>query len=278
MSGHVLIVPQTSPLPTPAAVVRNLVRVADQLAAHARAVVFRRRIGTREVAGLLEGMDERARQLQRSWDEEAEQLRRVCTEAASATGRDLRFTELDLRDDPMQALTGLARSHDYCVLPIGATVEDEYQVLSTLLAGSGGPVVLMPDDPATAPGARWEHAVVAWTPSPKAGRALKDAAPLLAKARTVSVLVVREPGSEANLERALDAIRYLKTKGVEASVVSVPADGERVGVRISRFMDDNAADLLVIGAPSRTDEADFRLHSKGIDIMDRARWAMLVSA
>jgi hypothetical protein len=43
-------------------------------------------------------------------------------------------------------------------------------------------------------------------------------------------------------------------------------------------MDDNSADLLVMGAPSKPIEADFRLHSKGIDVMEEARWAILISA
>jgi hypothetical protein len=43
-------------------------------------------------------------------------------------------------------------------------------------------------------------------------------------------------------------------------------------------MDENSADLLVMGAPSKPHEADFRLHSKGIDVLEAARWAILISA
>jgi hypothetical protein len=278
MPGHVLIVVQTSPLPTPAEVVKSLVRVADQIAEDATAVIFRRHVSTREIGRLLEDMDDRARKLQRGWDSEAEQLAQVCTAAAVQVGLELNLAEIDLRADPIDNLTALARSHDYSVLPIGPTVEDEYDVLAALLQGAGRPVVLIPDRPASPPTARWERAVVAWTPSAKAARALKDAVPLLHKARTVSVLVVREEGAELNVERALEAVRYLETREINASVVSVPTDSQRVGLRISRFMDENSADLLVMGAPSKAHEADFRLHSKGIDVMEEARWAILISA
>jgi nucleotide-binding universal stress UspA family protein len=278
MTGHVLIVAQTSPLPTPSEVVQNLVAVADQLADDATAVVFRRRVWTTEVGRLLDDMDERAKMFQRRWDAEAEQLAKVCTAAAAQFGLQLRLAEIDLRDDPIGDLTALARSHDYCVLPIGPTVEDEHDVLAALLDGAGRPVVLMPDRPSSRPTARWKRAVVAWTPSAKAARALKDAVPLLQKAKAVSVLVVREDGAEANVERALEAVRYLETRGINGSIAFVPADGQRIGQRISRFMEDNSADLLVMGAPSKPHEADFRLHSKGIDVMEEARWAILISA
>jgi nucleotide-binding universal stress UspA family protein len=278
MPGHVLIVVQTSPLPTPAEVVKSLVRVADQIAEDATAVIFRRRVWTTEVGRLLEDMEDRAKTLQRGFDAEAEHLAQVCTSAAAQAGLELQLVEIDLRDDPIEDLTALARSHDYCVLPIGPTVEDEHDVLAALLHGAGRPVVLMPDRQRSPPSARWERAVVAWTPSAKAARALKDAAPLLHKARSVLVLVVREEGAESNVERALEAVRYLETRGINASIATVPVEGQRIGLRIAQFMEENSADLLVMGAPSKPHEADFRLHSKAIDVMEAARWAILISA
>jgi nucleotide-binding universal stress UspA family protein len=277
MPNHVLIVVQTSPLPTPPEVIQKLVSVADQLAENATAAVFRRHLATREVGRLLQDMEDRARELQRGWDAEAEQMAQVCTAAAAQAGLELKLAEIGLGGDPIEELTALARSHDYSVLPIGPTVEDEYDVLAALLHGAGRPVVLIPDRPPSTSAARWAHAVVAWTPSAKAARALKDATPLLLKARTVSILVVREEGAESNVDRALDAVRYLETRGIKSSVVSLPAGGQRIGLRISRFMDENSADLLVMGAPSKPHEADFRLHSKGLDVMEEARWVILIS-
>ncbi|MDP3495480.1 MAG: hypothetical protein Q8R82_20420 [Hyphomonadaceae bacterium] len=49
MLGHVLIVVQTSPLPTQPLVVQRLVSVADQISDNVTAVIFRRRIWTNEV-------------------------------------------------------------------------------------------------------------------------------------------------------------------------------------------------------------------------------------
>lgn len=123
MPNHVLIVVQTSPLPTPPEVIQKLVSVADQLAENATAAVFRRHLATREVGRLLQDMEDRARELQRGWDAEAEQMAQVCTAAAAQAGLELKLAEIGLGGDPIEELTALARSHDYSVLPIGPTVE-----------------------------------------------------------------------------------------------------------------------------------------------------------
>lgn len=277
MPGHVLIVAQTLPEPTPPDVVRALVGVADQMAGDATAVILRRRVWTTKVGRLLEDLDERARTLQLGFDAEADRLAGACAEAAAQAGLELKVVQVDLADDALERLTALARSHDYCVLPLGPSAEDGLDVLAALLHQAGRPVVLVPDQPRSPPSTRWAHAVVAWTPSAKAARALKDAAPLLKKARTVSVLVVRDEAARSDPERAREAVRYLKARGIGANIVSVQAGGERVGQRIARFMDENAADLLVIGAPSKPHEADFRLHSTGTDLIGAARWAILIS-
>lgn len=278
MPGHVLIVVQTSPLPTSGLVVQRLVSVADQLAHDATAVIFRRRIWTSEVGQLLEDMDERARTLQEGYDAETKQLAEVCSAAAVQAGLQLELAEIDLNDDPIDALATLARSHDYCVLPVGPSVEDELDVLAALLYQAGRPVILAPDRLSSAASPRWEHAVVAWRSNAQASRALKEAMPLLRKARSVSVLVVREDGAGFNPDEPLEAVRYLKTRGVSADIRSVPAEGQPIGPRIARFMDETSADLLVMGAPSKPFEADFKRHSKGIDVIDEARWVILISA
>lgn len=278
MLGHVLIVVQTSPLPTSPEVVKRLVSVADQLSDHVTAVIFRRHIRTTEVGQLLEDMDERARTLQRGYDAAAEELARACSSAAAQAGLEMKVAEIDLSDDPIDALATLAREHDYCVLPIGPTVEDELDVLGALLYRAGRPVVLVPDHLTSPPPARWERAVVAWTPSAQAARATTDAIPLLRKAKTASILAVREAEGDFGADRALEAVRYLQSRGVAADIWAVPADGEAIGRRIARFMDETAGDLLVMGAPSRPFQADFTSHSKAIDVIRDAGWVILISA
>lgn len=59
---------------------------------------------------------------------------------------------------------------------------------------------------------------------------------------------------------------------------AVSANGEAVGQRIARFLYENLADLLVMGAPSSPIQADFKLHSKAIDVIVKAGWAVLISA
>lgn len=278
MPGHVLIVVHTSPSPTAPDVVRRLVSVADQLGEVVTSVIMRKQVRTREVGRLLEGMGERARTLQQGYDAEAEELARVCASAAAQAGLECNLAEIDLDEDPMEALARLARAHDYCVTPMGPSVEDEWELLATLLHRGGRPVVLTPDQPSSPLPPRWARAVVAWTPSAQVARAMKEAVPLLRKAMAVSVLVVQESVEEFSVDSAAEAVRYLETRGVSADIRSVPAGGQSVGKRIARFMSENSADLLIMGAPSQPLEADFTLHSKGVDVIEGARWVMLLSA
>jgi nucleotide-binding universal stress UspA family protein len=277
MPGHVLMVAETSPTPTSPGVVQGLVSVADQLGEAVTAVIFRRRIRTSAVGGILEGLGGRARALQRTYEAEAEQLAEACASAAAQAGLDFRLAEIDPDDDPLAALASLARTHDACVLPLGPTAHDELDRLAAVLHRAGRPVVLIPDLSPVSPSARWRQAVIAWTPSAQVARAMKEAAPLLRKAEAVSVLVVQEKVEEFSVEGAIEALRYLQTRGVEAHIRSVPADGQAVGLRIAQFMDENSADLLVMGAPSKPLEADFTVHSKAIDVLEHARWVILVS-
>ncbi|HVI60032.1 MAG TPA: universal stress protein [Luteimonas sp.] len=129
----------------------------------------------------------------------------------------------------------------------GATVEAERAVFSSLLLGSGRPLLLVPRE------ARWPSplgkVVVAWRPSPEASRALHDALPLLRRARSVDLVVV-DPrvGETAHGELpGADIAAHLGRHGLAVDVVSVPREGLSTGEAILRHAREAGAQLVVAG-------------------------------
>jgi nucleotide-binding universal stress UspA family protein len=96
-----------------------------------------------------------------------------------------------------------------------------------------------------------ERAVVAWTDTREAARALADALPLLAQAKTVTVLQVGEGRDQAEPARAKLAgvVEHLQRHGIKADADYLPAGkGATTGNVLLSRVADLSADLLVMGA------------------------------
>ena len=88
---------------------------------------------------------------------------------------------------------------------------------------------------------------------------MRDALPLLTKAREVRVLTVvgEKPGARAGLGE--DASRHLSAHGVAAVVDEVDPDGRRVGQVLEDYVGKCGCDLLVMGAYGRSRVREFIL-------------------
>lgn len=117
-----------------------------------------------------------------------------------------------------------------------------------LLLATGVPFLLLPE---SWNGSAAGHVVVAWNASREARRAISDALPLLAEARSVTVLVV-DPGrnSRHGEEPGSDLAHYLGRHGVSVTVERVDSNGEPIAKVIMDYAGEHAADLIVIGAYS----------------------------
>jgi nucleotide-binding universal stress UspA family protein len=95
-----------------------------------------------------------------------------------------------------------------------------------------------------------ERAVVAWTDTREAARAMSDALPLLKLAKSVTVMQIGDKGADQEARRAAltGVAGYLERHGVKAAAEFVPGGGDvaPADLLLSRVA-DLAADLLVMG-------------------------------
>lgn len=179
--------------------------------------------------------------------EEAEATVRRVHDAASEAGVSSTMDMPRMHQEPVGAeLARLARVHDLTIL--NAPAHDSHDlryVLEDVLFDSGRPVIVVPaTDGAVDP----DHIAVAWDGSARAARAVKDALPLLQKARRVSVVTVSGEKDLSRLASGADLAAYLASHDVDATLVSLSAKGAKASSRLRDFVADEGAGMIVMGA------------------------------
>jgi nucleotide-binding universal stress UspA family protein len=95
--------------------------------------------------------------------------------------------------------------------------------------------------------------LVAWNASREAARAVRDALPLLKRARRVDVVAFDPQRSADHGEQpASDIALYLARHGVRASAAQQRGTGIEIGAQILSRAADMEADLIVMGAYGRS--------------------------
>lgn len=157
------------------------------------------------------------------------------------------------------AIPRLAPLHDVVVM--GACADDRgdsaYSPLAADLAITmRTPVLLVPESAqgfdVSAP------VLVAWNGSSEAANALRTALPLLARARDVVLLSVREPSDAPQLATSA-AARYLERHGVTATVREEAPAGGGVAETIAAIAQETGTGCIVMGAYGRSRLREFIL-------------------
>jgi nucleotide-binding universal stress UspA family protein len=120
-----------------------------------------------------------------------------------------------------------------------------------------------------------EHALIAWKSGRESARAVKDALPLLEKAKTVTVLSVNADDSAHYPGQDLAA--YLARHGVKAEARKTVAGDIDVADVVLSTAADIGADLLVMGAYSRSRLREAVLGGVTRDVLDRMTLPTLLS-
>jgi nucleotide-binding universal stress UspA family protein len=114
-----------------------------------------------------------------------------------------------------------------------------------ILAESGRPVVVVPGIQRDS--ARFDRIVAAWDGSQAAARAIGDAAPLLARAKHVEIVVADAAVLSQPVVNGGERIaRRFARLGVEASFHRLPGDGDAANLLLSHAA-DFGADMIVAG-------------------------------
>ncbi len=122
--------------------------------------------------------------------------------------------------------------------------------LEAALRETGRPVAVVPPETREA---LCRCVAIAWNGTIEAGRAIAAALPLLAGADRILVLSVGEEGKPGSAAR--DVVEYLAWHGIEAAAETLDAGPRSVGASLLDAATAAGADLLVMGAYTRS-----RLH------------------
>jgi len=110
-----------------------------------------------------------------------------------------------------------------------------------------GPVIIVPSG--FAGPIKAERILLGWKPCREAGRAVRDALPLLARAK-VTVLSVGATPTPHDSARELQ--QRLKRLGISAEVLDSPRQDDDAATVIEHIITDQKSDMLVMGAYSRS--------------------------
>ncbi|MGE5565876.1 MAG: universal stress protein [Parcubacteria group bacterium] len=151
-----------------------------------------------------------------------------------------------------------ARTRDLCIIPAFDTTDGQRALAEAAIFGSGRPVVTFRNN-AALPAAGLGMVAVAWDGSRCAARALADALPLLAKAKSVRVVTVTGEKPSAVSGMGAEVVRHLTAHQIGAVVDDVDCKGRRIGPALVDHLDRIGADLLVMGAYGHSRVREFVL-------------------
>ena len=179
--------------------------------------------------------------------------------SAGCAREDISFEFRHFRQDEVNDSAALNSLHADLVIVggLGAGGLPSDWSAETLLLATGVPFLLLPE-PWT--GSATEHVVVAWNASREARRAIADALPLLAGARSVTILVVDpQKNPRHGDEPGADVAHYLTRHGAKVAVEQVQSHAEPIAKVILAYAERHKSDLIVVGAYShaRTTEMIF---------------------
>ncbi len=140
----------------------------------------------------------------------------------------------------------LARLYDLTVVLQPEPDRDTFDntVPQEILFQSGGPVIFIPY---THKGPfEPTHIGIAWDGSRQAARALRDAAPFLARAQTITIISVNENEIPAEVSAATLAT-HLARQELTAGIVRMSADRTDIQPMILSIAADSGLDLIVMG-------------------------------
>ena len=163
-----------------------------------------------------------------------------------------------------ETIGAMARLHDLAIVlqPESQASTFDNTMPQEILFESGGPVLFIPYthkgpyDP--------KHVGIAWDGSRVAARAVRDAAPFLARAQAVTIICLNEVPNPETSSAALAA--QLARRGVTAQIERMSADRASIQPAILSIAADAGLDLIVMGGygHSRLQERILRGVTRGM--------------
>jgi nucleotide-binding universal stress UspA family protein len=169
--------------------------------------------------------------------------------AVKATGISAETRLLDASIAGASDLFGrIARRFDLAVVgqAHGEQGASEELLIEGALFGSGRPMIIVPRSQ-TAP-FKLDHVMACWDGSRPAARAIGDALPLLARAKSIEIVVVTGERDKSGEITGANMKRHLERHGIQTEITRVAAGSAGVQDAILAHATNNGADFLVMGA------------------------------
>jgi nucleotide-binding universal stress UspA family protein len=144
------------------------------------------------------------------------------------------------------AVTERAPAADLLVAPNPATAESARDIVEHTLLDTGRPVLIAPAGPPQDPA---RSAMIAWTPTLQAWRAVSAAVPLLMQGGRVEIVSVGQDDEAIAASRA-DVMAYLGWHGIAATVRHVQPTTRGIGDTLLNEAGEADVGMLVMGAYS----------------------------
>jgi nucleotide-binding universal stress UspA family protein len=141
----------------------------------------------------------------------------------------------------------MARRFDLAVIAQAEPekVAPEEVIVEGALFGSGRPVIVVPY--INKSGLALDRVVVAWDASRSAARAVADAMPFLAKAKTIDVVIVASERPKSDEVAGADIGHHLARRGLKVEVKRIVATDTDVANTLLSHAADTSADFMVMG-------------------------------
>ncbi|MFQ3666461.1 MAG: universal stress protein [Sphingomonadaceae bacterium] len=183
---------------------------------------------------------------------------------ADLANEDVPFSWEDAVGEPADLLIEGSILMDLIVMSLNPPGRTPQASVAEVLVRAETPVLALPEgwtgfDP-TRP------AMVAWKASSESAKALRAAVPLLARAASVTVVVVDPP--EGGDLPPTEAARYLSRHGIASDVQDRRTGGQGVAETLAQAARDLDAGVMVMGAYSRSRTIEFLLGGVTRDFLD----------
>jgi nucleotide-binding universal stress UspA family protein len=201
-------------------------------------------------------------------------LSEQATTAAARFGLPIGIEELEAAPELLaEEIVVPARTADYSLLAADPQSPAHRAVAEALLFGSGGPVVLFPANDAPS---HLQSVLIAWDGSRAAARAVRDAMPVLTRAREVTIATATgdKPIAAAGIAALLGT---LGAHGIRATHQDIALAGKPVGEALQHKAVAQDAGLLVMGAYGHNRIREFVLGGATRDILAGLRLPTLMS-
>jgi nucleotide-binding universal stress UspA family protein len=94
--------------------------------------------------------------------------------------------------------------------------------------------------------AKLDNLALCWDGSRAAARAMNDALPLMRRAKSIDIVLIRHATDRGEIEGA-DIAQHLARHGLPITLTEVPQGEVDVGNTILNYLADHAIDLMVMG-------------------------------